>query len=74
MLHNQSITVPKSDTTPNFGRNCDMLLSGEYRVLIFDRDKSGNIESEIALKLSAIVNHRLKTIIIKIKSSSFIGK
>ena len=73
MLHNQTFTVPRSDTPPNFGRNCEVLLSGEYRVLIFDRDKSGDIKNEIALKLSAIVSHQIETTTIKI-STSFIGK
>ena len=73
VLHNQTFTVPRSDTTPNFGRNCEVMLSGDYRVLIFDRDKSDNIENEIALKLSAIVSHQLETTTIK-TSSSFIGK
>ena len=73
VLHNQTFTVPRSDTPPNFGRNCEVLLSGEYCVLIFDINKNGHIDSEIALNLSAIVN-RLKTSIIKVTSSSLIGK
>ena len=72
MLHNQTFIVPKSDTPPNFGRNCEVLLSGEYHVLIFDRDKSGHIENEIALKLSAIVSQQLE--ITTIKTSSSISK
>ena len=73
VLDNQTFTVPRSKRSPNFGRNCEVMLSGEYLVLIFDRDKSSNIENEIALKLSAIVSHQLETTTIK-TSSSFIGK
>ena len=69
MLHNQTFTVPRSDTPPNFGRNCEVLLSGEYRVLIFDIDKDGHIENEIALKLSATVSQQLETMTIKTISS-----
>ena len=68
VLHNQTFTVPKSKRS-NFGRNCEVLLSGEYRVLIFDRDKSSHIENEIALKLSASVNYQLETTTIKTLSS-----
>ena len=70
MLHNQTFTVPRGDTPPNFGRNCEVLLSGEYRVLIFDIDKSGHIENEIALKLSATVSQQLETMTIKTSSIS----
>ena len=69
MLHNQTFIVPRSDTLLNFGRNCEVLLSGEYRVLIFDIDKDGHIESKIALKLSAIVSHQLENVTIKTSSS-----
>ena len=68
MLHNQTFTIPRSDIPPNFGRNCEMLLSGEYCVLIFDIDKSGHIENKIALNLSAIVSQQLETTIIKTTS------
>ena len=64
MLHNQTFTVSRSDTPLNFGCNCEVLLSGEYHVLIFDIDKSGHIENEIALKLSGIVSQQLETMTI----------
>ena len=65
VLYNQTFTVPRSDIPPNFGRNCEVLLSGEYHVLIFDIDKSGHIGNEIALKLSAIVSQQLESKTIK---------
>ena len=61
--------MPRSDTHPNFGCNCEVLLSGEYCVLIFDIDKDGHIENEMASKLSAIVSHQLETMTIKTLSS-----